>query len=125
MRVHNKSKRMYQHGEYNLPAGANIEISKEVAEIWLATGDVVEYVDPSEAKAKEAKAKETQKALEDENAKLKAEIEKLKAEAKAKEGGAEKSLDELKKEADKLGIEYAKNIGAKALKEKIEAKKAE
>lgn len=125
MRVENKSKRMYQHGAYNLPPGANIEVSQEVAEIWLATGDVVEYVDPSEAKAKEAKAAETQKALEDENAKLKAEIEKLKAEAKAKEGGAEKSLDEFKQEADKLGIEYAKNIGAKALKEKIEAKKAE
>ncbi len=125
MRVENKSKRMYQHGAYNLPPGANIEVSQEVAEIWLATGDVVEYVDPSEAKAKETKAAETQKALEDENAKLKAEIEKLKAEAKAKKGGAEKSLDEFKQEADKLGIEYAKNIGAKALKEKIEAKKAE
>lgn len=82
MRVYNKSRRMYQHGEYNLPAGGNIKVSDEVAKIWLATGDIVEYVDPAEAKKAEAEAAEKQKAIEAENEKLKAEIEKLKAEAK-------------------------------------------
>lgn len=82
MRVHNKSKRMYQHGEYNLPAGANIEVPKEVAKVWIATGDVEEYVSPAEAKKTEAKAAEEKAKLEAENDALKAEIEKLKAEAK-------------------------------------------
>lgn len=90
MRVHNKSKRMYQHSivgkdgklvTYNLPAGANLEVPEEVAKVWLATGAVVEFVAPEEAKAKEAK-------LADENAKLKAEIEKLKAKAKPEEAKA-------------------------------------
>ncbi len=116
MRVYNKSKRMYQHGEYNLPAGGNLKVSDEVAKIWLATGDVVEYVDPAEAKAKESK-------LEAENAALKARIAELEKE-KGKDGDT-KPLEELKKEADALGIEYAKNIGKTALQAKIDAKKAE
>lgn len=85
MRVYNKSKRMYQHGEYNLPAGKNIEVTKEVAKIWLATGDIVEYVDPAEAKKAEAKAAEEKAKLEAENAALKTELEKLQAEAKKAE----------------------------------------
>lgn len=36
----------------------------------------------------------------------------------------EPTLEELKKEADELGIEYAPNIGAKTLQEKINAYKA-
>lgn len=85
MRVYNKSKRMYEHGEYKLAPSSDIKVPDEVAEIWLATGDIVEYVDPAEAKKAEAKAAENLKALEDENAKLRAEIEKLKAEAKKAE----------------------------------------
>lgn len=34
-------------------------------------------------------------------------------------------LEALKAEADKLGVKYAANIGAKKLAERIEAKKAE
>lgn len=90
MRVYNKSKRMYEHGEYKLAPGSDIKVPDEVAEIWLATGDIVEYVDPTEAKKAEAKATENLKALEDENAKLRAEIEKLKAEAKKAEAKAKK-----------------------------------
>lgn len=114
MRVYNKSKRMYQHGEYNLPAGRNIEVTEDVAKIWLATGDVVEYVDPAEAKAKESE-------LEAENAALKAKI----AELEKGKNGDTKPLEDLKKEADALGIEYAKNIGKAALQAKIDAKKTE
>lgn len=114
---------MYEHGEYKLAPGSDIKVPDEVAEIWLATGDIVEYVDPTEAKAKENKAADEMAKLKKENKTLKAELEKLKAEAKAKEGT--KTLEELKKEADDLGIEYAKNISAKTLQEKIDAKKAE
>lgn len=116
MRVYNKSKRMYQHGKYNLPAGKNIEVTEDVAKIWLATGDVVEYVDPAEAKAKESE-------LEAENAELKARIAEL--EKGKGEDGDTKTLEDLKKEADALGIEYAKNIGKPTLQAKIDAKKVE
>ncbi len=80
MRVYNKSSRMYQHSEMdknnklvviNLPPKADAEIPDNIAELWLKTGEVVEYVKPEEAKAAQAK-------LEEENAKLKAELEKLK-----------------------------------------------
>lgn len=121
MRVCNKSSRMYQHGEYNLPAGANIEVPEDIAKLWIETGDIIEFVKPEEAKAKEAE-------LQAENAKLKAEIEKLKADAEKKPEEAKdevKTLEELKKEADDLGIEYGKTISAKTLQERIEAKKAE
>lgn len=71
---------MYQHTYFdkenkfhaiNLMPKTDAEIPDDIAEKWLKTGEVVEYVKPEEAKAKEA-------ALEEENAKLKAEIEKLK-----------------------------------------------
>lgn len=91
MRVHNKSKRMYQHGSYQLPAGKNIEVPTDIAKLWLATGDVIEYVDPKEAKAKEEKAAAEKAKLEEENTKLKEELQKLKAEAKAKEEKAKKT----------------------------------
>ncbi len=82
MRVYNKSKRMFQHtfkGEtYNLKPKSNIVVPDEVAKIWLATGEVVEYVDPQEAKKAQEEAAKKQADLEAENEKLKAELEKLK-----------------------------------------------
>lgn len=90
MRVYNKSSRMYQHTYFddknvfhaiNLRPKTDAEIPDNIAKLWLKTGEVVEYVKPEEAKAKQA-------ALEEENAKLKAELEALKKakpeEAKAK-----------------------------------------
>ena len=80
MRVYNKSSRMYQHTYFddknvfhaiNLNPKTDAEIPDNLAEKWLKTGEVVEYVKPEDAKAKEAE-------LEAENAKLKAEIEALK-----------------------------------------------
>ena len=83
MRVYNKSSRKYQHSEFNkdnklitieLPPKTDAEIPDEIAKKWLKTKEVVEYVKPEDAKAKQAE-------LEEENAKLKAEIEKLKKQA--------------------------------------------
>lgn len=81
MRVYNKSSRKYQHSEFNeknklvtieLLPKTDAEIPDEIAKKWLKTGEVVEYVKPEDAKAKQAE-------LEEEIAKLKAENEKLKA----------------------------------------------
>lgn len=55
----------------NLNPKTDAEIPDDIAEKWLKTGEVIEYVKPEEAKAKEA-------ALAEENAKLKAELEALK-----------------------------------------------
>lgn len=87
MRVYNKSKRMFQHTlkgvDYNLKPKSDIVVPDEVAKIWLATGEVVEYVDPQEARNAQEAAAKKQGELEAENEKLKAELEKLKK-AKAK-----------------------------------------
>lgn len=133
MRVYNKSSRKYQHSEFDkdnklitieLLPKTDAEIPDEIAKKWLKTGEVVEYVKPEDAKAKQAE-------LEEEIAKLKAENEKLKAkqakedepeDAKAKDS---ETLEALKEEATKLGIQFAPNIGADTLKARIEAKKAE
>ena len=128
MRVYNKSSRKYQHSEFNkenklvtieLQPKTDAEIPDEIAEKWLKTGEVVEYVKPEDAKAKQAE-------LEAEIAKLKAENEALKTEKskddKPKDG---ETLEALKEEATKLGIQFAPNIGADTLKARIEAKKAE
>ena len=90
MRIYNKSSRTYQHTEFDtnnnlvvieIKPKTNAEIPDKIAKIWLKTGDIVEYVEPKEAKAVQAK-------LEEENKKLKAELEALKKaqpeEAKAK-----------------------------------------
>lgn len=126
MLLQNKSSYSLQHSEYDknfklqiieIKAGEVKEIDDKIAEKWLKTGLVVEYVEPKAAKAKEDE--------------LLAEIEKLKAENAKLKGYKDKDqkdapeLEALKKEADELGIQYAKNIGIAALTKKIEDKKAE
>lgn len=133
MRLYNKSSRMYQHTYFdkknkfhaiNFMPKTDAEIPDDIAKAWLKTGEIVEYVKPEEAKAKQAE-------LEEEIAKLKAENEKLKASQAKKvkpEDGEPKdgeTLEALKEEATKLGIQFAPNIGADTLKARIEAKKAE
>lgn len=80
MKVHNKSRKTYQHSELNKDGKIVIidikpdevkEISDKIAKVWLKTGDVVEFADPKE-----------QAQLQDENAKLKEEIAALKATTK-------------------------------------------
>lgn len=85
MKVYNKSQRTYQHSILdkvskevtliNLLPGQSIDIDDKIAKQWLATGEVVEYVDPEAAKKEKA-------ALEAEIAKLKAEKEEVKKETK-------------------------------------------
>ena len=80
MKIQNKSRRTYQHSELNkegklviidIKPGEIKEIDDRIAKIWINTGDVVEYADPKE-----------QAQLQDENAKLKAEIAALKKDKK-------------------------------------------
>ena len=76
MKIQNKAKHAFQHSYMDakqvlqiieIQPGEVKDIPEEVAKVWLKMDDVVEFVEPKEAKA-----------LEDENAKLKAELEKLK-----------------------------------------------
>lgn len=136
MKLYNKSGNGLQHvliqdgksNTYTLPNGATAEIPDEIADKWLKIKGVEKYIAPAdyEKAANEAKAKADaeKKALQEENARLLAEIEKLKATQKdeAKDKGG-KTLEELKTEADALGIEYAPRIGAAKLQEKINAVK--
>lgn len=117
MRVQNKSKRMYVHSVLNerkqavmliLRPGENMEVPDEIAKQWLKSGEVIKYADPDEVETLKTKL---------------AELEAKQAEDKEEESKGP-SLDDLKKEADKLGITYAKNIGAAKLAQKIaDAKK--
>lgn len=88
MKVYNKSQRTYQHSILdeitkevtliNLLPGQSMDIDDKIAKQWLATGEVVEYIDPEAAKKEKA-------ALEAEIAKLKAEKEEVKKEKVKKE----------------------------------------
>lgn len=99
MKLENKSSRSYIAYDVVIKAGEILEITdKKVAEILLKQPDVCEYADV-----------ETQKKLEEENEKLKAQI----------------ALTEAKAKADELGVEYPKNIGLAKLLEKIEKAQAE
>lgn len=141
--VKNNSRTTYYHSEkvkdakgktklknYVVGAFGIAEVPEHVAKIWFKTKNIVEYVKPEEAKAQQEKLEKAKAELETENAKLKAELEALKKakpeEAKEQNPGAQSDdIEELKKEAEKLGIQFAPNIGAEKLKAKIEAKKAE
>ena len=76
MKLHNKAKHAFQHSVADEIEGVKIieigageikDIPEEIAKVWLKTGEVVEFVEPKQAKA-----------LEDENAKLKAELDAIK-----------------------------------------------
>lgn len=107
MKLENKSKNRIAYNDnkgilHFINIGEIVDVDDEIAKIILKFDGVREYAEPKDFKR-----------LEEENAKLKAKLEKK-----------EKSLDELKAEADKLGIKYAKNIGVKSLQKKINEAKA-
>lgn len=78
--LQNNTKGILKHGNFVLKAGEVLEVPKKIADIWLLIKDVVEYVDPKEAKEAIAKATDAYKALKAEFDKLKEANEKLKAE---------------------------------------------
>lgn len=131
MKLYNKSGNGLQHvlvengkmNTYTLPNAGTADIPEEIAEKWLKINGVEKYIAPADlekaAKKAKAEADAEKKALQEENARLLAEIEKLKTETKGVKEETAKTLDELKAEADALGIEYAPNIGAAKLQEKI------
>lgn len=107
MKIENKSKNRIAYHDKNkvlqiIGIGEIAEVDDEIAKLILRFDGVREYAEPKDVKR-----------LEEENAKLKAQLE-----------NKTKSLDELKAEADALGIKYAKNIGAKKLQQKIDEFKA-
>lgn len=84
MKVKNNSKRRYVHSYMDeamrlkmliLEPKAVMDVPDEVAKTWIKGRDVVEYVDPNQARIEKEK-------LEAENAKLKAELEAQKKEEK-------------------------------------------
>lgn len=85
MKVKNNSKRRYVHSYMDeamrlkmliLEPKAVMDVPDEVAKTWIKGRDVVEYVDPNQARIEKEK-------LEAENAKLKAELEAQKKEEKS------------------------------------------
>lgn len=85
IKVKNTSNCLYMHSvttpdkggklktiDYCLKPQSILDVPEEIANIWLKTKDVVEYVEPKEAKAEK-------EALEKENAELKAKIQELEA----------------------------------------------
>lgn len=123
IKLQNNTKTTFLHGNYKLGPGEILDVPENIAQIWQKHNNVIEYVAPEDAKAKED-------AYEKEIAKLKAELEALKKEqmADTNKDNINKTvldIEALKKEATDLGIQFASNIGAEKLKAKIEAKKAE
>lgn len=89
MKVHNKSNHPFQHSYLDdrkqlviveINAGEIKEIDDKVADIWLKTGECVEFVAPEDLKAKEQELNKEIEKLKAENAKLKT----VKPKAKAK-----------------------------------------
>lgn len=94
MKLKNNSTRTYIAGEYRIEAGEIKEIKDEkMAKILLKQEGIEETI-----------TKEDVKKVEEENEKLKQELE----------------LAKLKEEATELGIKFPKNIGIDTLTKKIE-----
>lgn len=107
MKLENKSKNRIAYNDKKgvlrfINIGEIAEVEDDIAKLILKFEGVREYAEPKDVKR-----------LEEENAKLKAQLE-----------NKDKTLEELKAEADELGIKYAKNIGMKSLKKKIDEAKA-
>lgn len=75
--LQNNSKATLIHGDVRLKPNEIKDVPEKIAKIFMLNNGVIEYKDPQEAKAEK-------EALEAENAKLRAEIEALKANKEAK-----------------------------------------
>lgn len=82
MKIQNLSKHPFQHSylddkkklvSVEILPGEVKDIENKIAQIWLKTGEVVEFVAPEDLKAKEEKLNKEIEKLKAENAKLKEE----------------------------------------------------
>ena len=93
MNLHNKSSHPFQHSYFDknmdlisieINAGEIKDIDDEIAKIWLKTGQVVEFVEPQEAKEEKNELLKEIEKLKAENEELKTKEEKPKAKEKGK-----------------------------------------
>lgn len=93
MKLHNKSSHPFQHSYFDknmdlisieINAGEIKDIDDEIAKIWLKTGQVVEFVEPQEAKEEKNELLKEIEKLKAENEELKTKEEKPKTKAKGK-----------------------------------------
>ena len=121
MKIQNNTKTTYTHEDLKLlPDGAITEVNDEkVANIWLKIDGIVEYVEPKDVKQQIKELEDIIKELREENNELKRKLGyDMRVEGKP-------SLEALKREADELGITYAKNIGYEKLIAKIKDAKSD
>lgn len=112
------------HNGVILRKGERKDIPNEIAKEWLKIYGVEEFLSGADVEKATAEADKRVAELETENAKLREEIAKLKEDVE--KATAEAELEVLKTEAQALGIQFAPNISAAKLQEKINAhKKAE
>lgn len=106
MKLQNKSKRSYVHSYLDenyklvllqLKPNEVKEIPNDIAKVWLKSGEVVQFVEPQEVKN-----------LENENAKLKAELEALKK-AQPEEKVEEKSEEKAEEKETKQKSQSSKS----------------
>lgn len=79
MKLINNGTNPLAHGAYKLPKGAVAEIPDEIAKEWLKIRAIKQYVSSADLVEATQKADAKVKAVENENEKLKAELEALKA----------------------------------------------
>lgn len=113
----------FANNGFVLPKGVKTEVPDDIAKKFLEIQGVERYIASADLEKATEDAEKRIKELETENKALKAKIADL--EKATEDAGDDKtpSLEELKAEADALGIQYAPNISAKTLAVKIKAKK--
>lgn len=78
MKLINKGTNPLAHGDYKLPKGGVADIPDDIAQYWLEIPGIKQYVSTEDLAEANQKADTEKKALQDEIAKLKAELEEAK-----------------------------------------------
>lgn len=78
MKLINKGTNPLAHGDYKLPKGGVADIPDNIAKDWLEIPGIKQYVSTEDLATVTQKADTEKKALQDEIAKLKAELEEAK-----------------------------------------------
>lgn len=113
----------FAHKGFVLAKGVKTEVPDDIAKELLKIPGVEKYIAPAELDKATEDAEKRIKELEAENEALKAKIADLEKATEDAGDGKTPTLEELKAEADAMGIQYAPNISAKTLKAKIEAQR--